>query len=155
MKVFPGACLLAGSTVLTACAVMAAQPPQGEPESVEEARVLWRQQTSSRYQFSFRQECFCTEEQRQTVRVTVDSGEVTDLEAENGDGPVPDELAGRVKTVSQWFAFIDGREESESARLEVIYNPQLGYPERIFLDRHVRMADDEVTWHLGDFEFMP
>lgn len=49
-------------------------------------------------------------------------------------------------SIGSLFAFIETSRMLSSARIEVIYNEQLGYPERVFVDHLPNAVDDEIAY---------
>jgi hypothetical protein len=147
---------IALAALLAACSAPAG-PPAGKPQVVEPqgqltlraARQRWRDSGHDDYRYVLRQECFCPREALRPVRVTVRDGRVVDLVPEQG-GDVPDGIRRNARTVPQWFDYIEDWRKRSPARLEVSWQPDTGVPSRILVDRHARMADDEIVWHLWD-----
>lgn len=142
--------------LLMACSAPA-EPPQVlrvvEPEgrlTVQHARALWSAKGPRDYRYVLRQQCFCPEPALRPVVVAVRDGEVSELVPESGEGDVPDGIRENARPVPGWFDYIEAWQDRSPARLEVSYDHETGMPERIHIDRHAMMSDDEITWHLRD-----
>lgn len=144
---------------LAACSAPAQSPAEApgvvEPEgelTLEGARQRWAGNGFGHYRYVLRQECYCPREALRPVVVTVSAGEVTALALEEGGGDIADSVAENVRAITGWFDYIEEWRRRSPARLEVSHDRDTGMPTRIFIDRHEKMADDEITWHLRDLK---
>jgi hypothetical protein len=55
-------------------------------------------------------------------------------------------------TVEKQFAYIRAESAKDHYRMEVDYDPDLGYPKRIFIDPAQNTADDEMTLVIEGFK---
>jgi hypothetical protein len=112
---------------------------------LDDNRDRWNSQQATRYEFTLRQACFCAI--NGPVRVTVSNGSVVTA-IRISDGQALD--TRYVSSIESLFDFIERGIANHSAVLDVTYDPTLGYPSRIVSDGSVNIADDEVTYEVGD-----
>ena len=116
--------------------------PSG-PEDLDEARRHWADERVSSYTFTVSQDCFCVEEARGRFRVTVTNGAVTSI---------TDPATGAPRTASRFVpltveALFDRVEQAvnEGVReLDVEYDPDLGYPVEIEINRSQQAVDAAI-----------
>ncbi|HIO31435.1 DUF6174 domain-containing protein [Marinobacter salarius] len=125
--------------------------PVPAPQTLEHAEAVWDSHATERYQVTVQQTCFCPEDMRQPIRVTVSAGEV--VTAEGLEQPLQNRnlLDNQRLTVAGLFLFIEQSAAKDPHRLEVVYDARYGFPRRIDYDGHEMIADDEFQYELSDF----
>jgi hypothetical protein len=112
----------------------------------------WRQAGLSDYTFEFRVNCFCPTSITAPVRINVQ--DATTLESvsyvETGE-PVTEDL-DLYLTVGGMFDMIQEAIDMRVASLTVSYEPELGYPTNVFVDRDFMMADEERGFAASNLE---
>ena len=155
---------LTATLVLTGCAANAGgpQPPVESRNAdtisdiaaaAERWQQYWQQnrqqrtegQKSESYEFVAGQQCYCLPEARAPRVITVKNNAVTAmrLEATGAADPDPPELLQ--KTISQWFDYLQQQAGSDTAKVSGTFDAATGFPKRISVDLHPRMADDEFS----------
>ena len=103
----------------------------------------WERSGITNYTYRAAWRCFCLPEYVALVDVQVVSGQVTGTEfgeaGFSGDVPSPQ----RFGAVTDLFAFIEDAFEQGAARVDVEYDPMLGYPTEVFVDYDERIIDEE------------
>jgi|GEM_PF-3507112 len=123
-------------------------PDEPNPDLVAEELLanqeLWAATAPENYSISYEKFCFCQPEA--PVVTWVHDGDA--LSAYTTDG---DTAFDRAFTVEQAFAAIEEALEFGAFSIDVAYNSQFGYPERISIDYFELVADDEITYQLRSF----
>ncbi len=84
------------------------------------------------------------------MRVSVRGGNVRGAMYLHTSRSVPDHVLRSLRTVEEWFAYIEIGKQKPFFRLEVEYDVVLGHPIRIYSDVSERVADDEQTVTITD-----
>lgn len=117
-----------------------------QQEALNKNHDLWKNTNRSTYTYTYKRMCFCPPEE--DIVVNVQYGNVVSAHYYPSDNPVMPERLDELMTVEDLFLVIQQAITDQVARLDVTYNAQLGYPERISIDVDERMADEEIT-HLA------
>lgn len=134
--------LLSGIVAASAC---------GSPgdSDLERNEKLWQSQNLTSYDFTLTRQCFCPEEWRGPVNVSVRNGTVTSVTyTSSGQTAEPDRF-GDVDTINELFDVIrdayEGRNtfNEKAETVNVTYHPELGYPLTIYIDVSTMIADEE------------
>lgn len=125
--------------------------PVPVPETLEHAESVWDSHAIERYQVTVQQTCFCPEDLRQPIRVTVSADEV--VKSEGLEQPLQNRnlLDNQRLTVAGLFLFIEQSAAKDPHRLEVVYDARYGFPRRIDYDGHEMIADDSFQYELSGF----
>jgi hypothetical protein len=147
MANLPGAGLTRGAVLAVAVALAGCDNPfsSGPERDLEEARRTWSRQGIASYRFNVSQLCFCGPDVHGTFAVAVVQGRVASVtDAETGEPRTPGPSVPL--TVEALFAKVEDAIDRDADRIEVRYDPQLGYPLEIAIDFVERAVDDEVTY---------
>lgn len=115
-----------------------------QADTPTEARQQWARNAPAEYRLIVSQECYCLEQHQQPVLMSVEGTTLREARL-NNISTVPREMEHLVKTIAQWFDYIDSAQEQNWAKVEVNYHPKLGYPTEIHIDKNERIADDEIS----------
>ncbi len=136
--------LVVGSMLLASQIIMACDE-SGE-KLLQSNMRKWEQAGWDRYSFVQKRQCFCAPEYRKATRIFVDGGKVVNAEfVEGGAATVPAKVMADLTTIEDWFAVIRDAKERKADLLEVVFHPELGYPQKIEIDMRTRRADDEQS----------
>lgn len=135
--------LAAGAVALaTAVAPASAQLDQDQPDpfiadggaqrELDAARALWRKQRIRSYRWTVTRSCFCP---------PLEPGRIT---VRGGAAVRPPEAYRQIATVTRMFQRIQEAIDAKAARLDVRYSPKRGVPTRVYIDRSLRIADEEI-----------
>ena len=128
-----------GSSLTSACEESAKLP-------LEANQHKWQSAGWNEYSYVVQQQCFCPPEYREMVRVIVKNGEVIGANyVEQENKVVSPQVLASLNTIEDWFAVIYKASDGKAFRLEAVYHPELGYPEKIDIDMRERMVDDEQS----------
>ena len=129
---------------LTALVLLSACASPTTPENdLAEYRALWEAQGLRDYTFDVRRVCYC--QFMGDVRVTVQDGVITGVT----------ELASEVAHDPEFFRTIDGlfdlvqdAYDRDAHEVQVDFDPDRGYPTRIWIDYVEMMMDEEMGFTL-------
>ena len=94
-------------------------------------------------------DCYCAPEYVRSMRVYVRGGYVTGARYLDDNTVVSAKVLKSLRTVDEWFIYIEKGREKPFYRLDVTYHPKQGYPAHIQADVRERVADDEQTVTMG------
>ena len=117
--------------------------PKSQGDELQEAQELWRSQRPLRYSYTIQRQCFCTEDARGPVRVTVDGETVVSQLYD--DGRMVDAAA------TDWFPSVDGlfavlvdAFDEGAFEIRATYDPKLGIPVDFWIDYSQNIIDEEL-----------
>lgn len=117
--------------------------PKSQVDELQEAQELWRSQRPLRYVYTIQRQCFCTEDARGPVRVTVDGETV--VSQFYGDGRTVDAAAaGWFPSVDGLFAVLRDAFDEGAYEIRATYDPQLGVPVDFWIDYSQNTIDEEL-----------
>ena len=123
----------------------------GAESDFARARLLWRSERPSAYDYTLRLSCFCGGEVTRAVVIVV-RGDVVESRTYADDGAlVPAQFNGTFPTIDGMFDKIQDAIDRNSARVDVSYDPARGYPVSIALDGSTQIADDESSYTITNF----
>lgn len=106
------------------------------------ARTSWSQNGLDTYSYSYDESCFCLN--NGVIDIYVDDNEVISATyQESGESVATDDLR-RLKTVEEWFDYIEKLISEEPDYIRVEYNELYGNPTVIEVDFALDGADDGV-----------
>ena len=108
-------------------------------------RDQWRLLSLADYDYVIKRNCFCAPDYIRPLRVSVRGGNVQNAVYLKDSRAVSGRVLGSLRTVDEWFDYIERGRQMPFFRLEVEYDEKLGHPIRIFSDIRERVADDEQT----------
>jgi len=109
--------------------------------ATERAFSRWRSQGLERYRFRWQRTCFCTADLIAPAVVTVRDGVVVSAELAADGAPVAAADLERFETIDGVFGAILEAIREQAYLIRVRYHPERGYPELLFVDQDVRIAD--------------
>jgi FlaG/FlaF family flagellin (archaellin) len=134
-------------------------PGSSQARELEANLQKWQAQSVSHYRMNVHIGCFCPFFDRMPVTVEVRDGQVlsvTDSQRQPvaADDPIRSFGNEQLMTVEGVFAFT--RDAFQTAdRTEVTYDPALGYPASLNIDRIELAIDDEMSVLISEFEVLP
>ena len=143
------------STPLLACLIasllVSVTTPVLGDEALDVSRKKWEAANVSSYEFRYQKVCECHREMPSDTIVTVEQGEIVGVRFDREDFldevPVPPEKYEWFRTIDNLFALVAGALEREAV-VRVSYEPELGYPTRIYIDYVQDMVGEEVELHV-------
>lgn len=119
----------------------------------------WQAQNVSHYRMKVNIGCFCPFFDRMPVSIEVRDGQVLSVTDSQGqpvaaDDPIRSFGNEPLMTIEGLFAY--AREAIQTAdKTEVTYDPALGYPVSLGIDRIEMAMDDEMSVLISEFEVLP
>ena len=135
--------LVAAVLFASGCSLLAGSR---EPAAFSEARARWSAAGVDNYAMTLERSCFCPEEYRGPFAVSVRDGAVVSVQF--GVDALPTD---RAVTIDGLFDLIADAYRRDAARVDVAYDPALGYPTRIAIDYLEQAADEEVGYTVSGF----
>lgn len=119
--------------------------PGHQLSDLDQARRLWRSQNLHTYAFTVQRSCFCVNVHPLYVFVLSDTvAEVLDTQT----GEMVDRQLG--ETVESLFTFIQNATEHSVELIRATYDGTKGFPTEIDYDGSAQIADDEISYRVGD-----
>ncbi len=116
-----------------------------ERARLAQARSRWRAAAISDYRYELRRVCFCPPDLVGPFALTVRGGALSSV-VDLGTGMAVSPTPRRHPTIEELFDEIDAALDRDPDRIEIDYDPALGYPTRIAIDYVAMAIDDEVTY---------
>ena len=137
--------------LLAACdPFTAGNPAQSQ---LDAALGRWNEAGYSSYEYKLRRICECVPETTHTLRVRVESGQITSVFDLDTNRPASSTSAGL--TVLQLFEIVQDAIDQQAFRLVVEYHQELGYPSGLAVDYDDGTADDEITYLVTELAPIP
>jgi len=115
-----------------------------EQKALNDHMALWQRSNFASYQYVFRKQCFCGP--LDDIVVVVLNGQVSQAyHLMSGIYLSAQELA-YVLSIEQLFSTIQDAIDRKAFKLNVTYDPQLGFPQFISIDYSQNVADDEIAY---------
>jgi len=114
----------------------------GEQARLDQARAQWRAQGIADYTYVFSRGCFCVEEAREPVTITVRGGAIASVVSVAGGvsrGPA------QYPTVEGLFDLVQDAIDEDADAIRTEYDPARGYLASAWLDISERLADEEIS----------
>ena len=129
-----------------------AQQPAAAQTDLQAAQQRWQAQQIVSYSYGLAVSCFCPEDIRQPVVVTVNNGATTSIVKAEGGDPATAEFFAEYNTVEKLFALIQKAIDEKADGITVTYDPTLGYPTDIKVDTSFQAADEEIYLTMSDLQ---
>ena len=113
------------------------------------AQSTWTSANASNYNFTLTQYCFCPT--RNALRIEVRDGVVQRASDVFTGKPVADSDLKRLPTLNGLFDLVMDGYKRHAAVVQVQINSQYSFPEKIFIDYDLRLADEEARYQVTDF----
>jgi hypothetical protein len=115
------------------------------------AKLAWDARGPRSYDVTVAQSCFCVYETPGPVVVSVRDGVVESRRYVQTGAPVSATFVSAYPSVTELFALIDRAIAAKSERVDLKFDPALGYPLEVAIDHQLNTADDEVYYSVSDF----
>jgi hypothetical protein len=137
------------SGLLLAVIVLSSSCGTTANSELERNEKLWQSQNLTSYDFTLERQCFCPEDWRGPVNISVRNGEVTSVTYVSNGQTATAEKFGDVDTIDELFNVIrdayEGRNtfDEKAETVNVTYHAEMGYPLTIYIDVSQMIADEE------------
>lgn len=131
-------------------------------EDLDVAKEKWGNLMAEKYGFEFRIDCECLGSAVTPARVIVENNKVTEVNNPTTGEPminpfdstlVINHLTGLFKTIDELFEEID-RAREDADVLKIDFDALNGFPTLIDIDWISNADDDEVSYHVSNFEVL-
>lgn len=139
-----------GSTAFSGCASQSTDPVVVDLAS---ARAAWAQQGPADYRIDVRRLCFCGYDVTRAVRVTVRNSVIVERTYAD-DGSLVSANPEFFPDVPGLFAVIEDAIARDAHRIDVAYDPDLGFPRTIAIDYIEQAVDEELTFQADNFSVL-
>ena len=135
---------LAGlAAVLSACGVTGPSGRHaGEQARLDQARAQWRAQSIVDYTYVFSRGCFCVEDYREPVTITVRGRTIESVVSVAGGVPRD---AAQYPTIEGLFDLVQNAIDEDAATIRTEYDPARGFLASAYFDISERIADEELS----------
>ncbi|MEZ5477549.1 MAG: DUF6174 domain-containing protein [Thiolinea sp.] len=137
---------------LTAEDVDAINQTAAVPQTFTDNLQKWQQASAGADSISYttQQTCFCPLEFTRPMNITEQNGQITSATYTDTGEDVPANIVDSLQTVDQRFAQLQQAYESNAERIDASYDPELGYPTSVFIDRSFMIADEEILYNISN-----
>lgn len=115
-------------------------------------RERWAGRNIPNYRYALQIICFCPPEFRQAVVIEVRDNTMVSITSALDSTPVDSQGFEHTDTIDKLFGIIQEALDNEAYSIEAKYDPDFGYPRRIFIDYEERTADEEMGYEIINFE---
>ncbi len=112
------------------------------------ARSVWIAAAPATHEFTYLRLCFCPNVS--PARIFVDAGLVIRVIDVESSTTLPAERNAEFPTVEELFIELDELIRLDPFRLDVQYDPELGYPSFVSADIEERVVDEEFSYTVED-----
>ncbi len=112
------------------------------------SRSVWLDAALPDYEFTWQRMCFCP--LLPPVRVLVDGNAIVRVADAETSAPLPADRHDDFPTIDALFDELEELIRRDPHRLEVTYDPELGYPSSVSVDIDERIADEEFSYTVTD-----
>ena len=135
------------------CSITTATSRSDEKRELARNQQRWASAGMRDYEYDFRRSCFCGPESTEAVHIVVRNDVVTSVVRSSDGQPASAVVAW--PRVDELFDDVRRRLEEGADRIEVTYDPTLGYPRSIVADVILMAADDEYSLTAGNLRRLP
>jgi len=120
--------------------------------NLDQMETQWQAQDLSDYRFQFRWQCFCPEDYREPVWITVRDREIASVETVDPDSDVTPLDKSEYRTMDGLFDLIWEGVDQEAYEIRVEYDDALGYPTSLYIDYQANIVDEERGFSVSELE---
>ncbi|HLP92254.1 MAG TPA: DUF6174 domain-containing protein [Nostocaceae cyanobacterium] len=132
--------------------VTQARPSNSNLQQLRVNQRLWNRQNITNYRYTLTRSCFCAPEAREPVVVEVRNGQTVSVTSVATGQSVDPELFKQYDTIPELFKVIQDAIAKKADRLDIQYEPKLGYPTQINIDYSFQIADEELFITVENFQ---
>jgi hypothetical protein len=112
----------------------------------------WQEQRIADYRYTLQVSCFCIREMVRPVLIEVQDNELASVSYADDGAAADPVLFERFDSVQKLFAIIEDAAAQDPVRLDVTYDETYGVPLSVSYDIDERIADEELSFEVSDFE---
>lgn len=126
-----------------ACGITSPSPRHAEEQArLDQARAQWRAQAIVDYTYVFSRGCFCVNEYREPVTITVRGGIIESVVTVAAGVPRD---AAPYPSIDGLFDYVQNAINEDAATIRAQYDPARGYLASGYFDISERIADEEMS----------
>lgn len=125
---------------VSGCGIL--DPNRELQNELDDNYAKWIARGPASYEYRLTQLCFCPPEHTRTYLVRVVNRSV--LESRDVQTGAPPPGGYQARTVPDLFAFLHDALSRDADKIDVVYDPELGYPTRMMIDYEEQAADEEA-----------
>jgi hypothetical protein len=112
----------------------------------------WTTAQLTHYRYILEPVCFCPPDDTRPVTIEVTNGTVNSIRyLDDGTAAKPD-IFDKYATIDKLFALLQDALDQPDSRLNISYDPQLGYPSKAAIDYLPNAIDDEFYFRVRNVE---
>ncbi len=123
----------------------------GDVESLQDMMTLWEEQHITSYDYVLQRQCFCPYEYTRSIEIRVLDGEIINAKYIDNNKSVSPEIFNELETIEDVFSILFSAVERNAEHINVQYNSNYGFPEKIDIDMRLLRADDERIITISEF----
>lgn len=139
---------------LTSCSITEPSTQSSALIELSRNRQRWESAAAHDYEFDFQRLCFCPPEVTEQVHIVVKQDAIVSV-VRIRDGQPANTTYAVWPRIDELFADVQQRLDQRAERLDVRYDPTLGYPRSIVADIWLMAADDEYSLTAGNLRRLP
>jgi hypothetical protein len=132
--------LVAAALLSSGCA--SSKGSGGNP--LEGAMAKWKSAGLHDYSYHYQWSCFCPEEYRKAVVITVRRDSIAGVVFAGTRAAVPRENWSRYQTIDGLYTMLQEAVDHKAYRMDVTYDEDFGYPRTASIDYDEHLADEEA-----------
>lgn len=120
------------------------------PATFVDSRAKWDAATSGGQTASYtaQSSCFCPEDYTRPMNITEQNGRIVDATYADTGEAVPNYIRDGLLTMNERFDQLQDAYLSGAERIDATYDPQLGYPNSVYIDQSFMIADEEISYNI-------
>ncbi|WP_298613180.1 DUF6174 domain-containing protein [uncultured Thiothrix sp.] len=122
------------------------------PQDFLDSRAKWDAATSNAQSVSYtaQNSCFCPPDYTRPMNITEQNGKIIDATYADTGEVVPSYIRDGLLTMNERFDQLEQAYLSGADRIDVSYDPRLGYPSSVYVDQSFMIADEELSYTIKD-----
>ena len=143
---------MVGALTLAGCALTGPEDLRDEQRELNRSRRQWEAAAIEDYRLVARRLCYCGTEVIEPVVVEVSGGEPVSRTYQATGQPVPEQFEELWPTMDGVFAIVQNAIDREAHRIDVEYDPALGFPTSIAIDYLEHAIDEEMRFDVIEMQ---
>ncbi|TXH68122.1 MAG: hypothetical protein E6Q83_14930 [Thiothrix sp.] len=122
------------------------------PQDFIDSRAKWDAASSNAQSVSYtaQNSCFCPPDYTRPMNLTEQNGKIIDATYADTGEAVPSYIRDGLLTMNERFDQLEEAYLSGADRIDVSYDPSLGYPSSVYVDQSFMIADEELSYTIKD-----
>lgn len=118
------------------------------PQDFLDSRAKWDAASNNAQSLSYtaQNSCFCPPDYTRPMNITEQNGKIIDATYADTGETVPSYIRDGLLTMDERFDQLEQAYLSDADRIDVTYDPKLGYPSSVYVDQSFMIADEELSY---------